>query len=178
MFKPSKKIAILGIASVLVVGVSTAAFAYWTTNGTGTGTATHATPTSVTFTQDTVIDDLSPGNMTPSTILGHVSAFTGGTRAYISTIVPTLTVTETSAAIAAWGDPADPLVPGTLGLYHCSAADYTLTNGVYDTEAVQGGTGTTASSVPLGTIVFEDLATNQDACKGATVNLTFTASEL
>jgi len=156
-----KKAAIIGITGALVIAGGLAAYAYWTASGTGTGDATHATPISVGFVQDAAITNLSPANTTPTNITGHIT-FTGNVgKAYVGTIVPAV----------------GPITGGGVGAgAACSADDYTLTNGGFNAEAIADGAGTTANSVTFGTIVFNDTSLNQDKCKGATVNLTFTAA--
>ena len=154
-----KKAAIIGITGALVIAGGLAAYAYWTASGTGTGDATHATPISVGFVQDAAITNRSPANTTPTNITGHITFTGGAAKAYIGTIVPAV----------------DSITGGGSAPLASTADDYTLTNGGFNAEASAGGAGTTANSVTFGTIVFNDTSLNQDKCKGATVNLTFTA---
>jgi hypothetical protein len=152
----TKKIAIASIAVALVVGGGGAAFAYWTANGTGTGSATTGTSTALIVTSSAPTGPaLSPGGASQSV------EFTVGNPAGGSQTLSAVEVTVAAADGTPWT-----ATPG------CSAADYTLGTPVIDYGPIDGGgevTGTVS-------ITMNDLGTNQDACKGVTVPLYFTAS--
>jgi hypothetical protein len=57
----------------------------------------------------------------------------------------------------------------------CDATDYTLANPIM-TVGAQVPAGTAQGAWTGATIQFNNKATNQDACKGATVNLAYTIS--
>ena len=143
-----RKALIVGLTAALSLGTGIAAFAYWSATGSGTGSAGTTAGESIVITQTNSISDLEPGTTAPDTLIGSLSV-SNGMYAYVGTITPTVTGTSN---------------PG------CTAADFTVTPSVYDQE-VQN----TASGVTLGTIVFNDTATNQDACKGATVEISYSS---
>ena len=144
-----KKAVAVGAASAMSLGVGVAAFAYWTATGSGTGTASTTAGQSVTISQTNTINDLEPGNTTPDTIVGTLTV-SNAKNAYVATLPPSVTGTSNDG---------------------CTAADFTVAPADYNAEVVGSATG-----VSLGTIVFHDTADNQDACKSATVNLSFSSN--
>ena len=144
------------IATVLVVPLSAgAAFAYWTAGGSGTGEAETGTSVALEAVQSSVIEDLAPG-VAAQTLSGTFLNENDG-PAYVSTLTASI-VSVTKAANVA----------GT-----CDATDYTLANPVITVNAQVLADDTTTWSGP--TIAFNNKAdTNQDPCKGATVNLAYT----
>jgi hypothetical protein len=151
MRKYSKRTIAVVTAAVVLLGSAGAAYAYWSATGTGSGTGTTGTTLAVNAVQSTTVTNLAPG--------GAAQAISGTFNNLNSapTYVNTLTVAITSV---------------TGGAGSCSATDYTLTNAVVTVNATVD-TGT-AWSGP--TIAFNNKATNQDGCKGATVNFGFTVA--
>ncbi len=152
----TKRVALV-TAGLLLVGGG-AAFAYWTVGGAGTGTAATGTTSNILPVQTTTVTDMRPGDSAQS-LDGN---FTNGDDGpvYVGTVTASI-ASVTMAAGAADGT--------------CDATDYTLA----------GAAMTVDAEVPVGfrqgawtgaTIKFNDKATNQDACKGATVNLAYTIS--
>jgi hypothetical protein len=152
MRKLSKKakFAVAGVTIAAVVGGGTA-YAFWSTTGSGTGSAATSTGASnLTVTQTSVISGLAPG-VAAQTISGTVTN-NATNNAYVNTV---------TASIAS--------VTGGAG--SCDASDYTLANPVMTVAsdlAPGGSTGFTGA-----TLAFNNKATNQDGCKGATVNLAY-----
>ena len=143
---------VLGLSTLILA--SGVAYAYWTANGTGTGTGTAAASTSnVTVVQTSVLTPMYPGD-TAQTISGNFDNANTG-PVYISTV--TVTISSVTKAV---GAPA-----GT-----CDATDFTLADATATVDAsIPVGNGVGAWTGP--TIQFNNKATNQDQCKGATVNL-------
>lgn len=149
----------LSIAAVtlLLLGGGSIAFAYWSAGGSGTGTALSASNTPITVNQSTVITGLQPGGAA-QTISGTF------TNANTSPVYVTSVTAAISGVAKAGGAPA-----GT-----CDASDYTLASAVM-TVGAEVPVGTTVGSWTGATIQFNNkTAVNQDACKGATVTLTYT----
>ena len=146
----------VAIALVAVIAATGVVYGYWTANGSGTGTAAVANDVSnLTVNQTTVLDPMFPGD-TAQTISGD---FDNPNTA--ATFVNTVTVSISSVTKAV-GAPA--------GV--CDATDFTLTNPVATVSAlVPVGTGVGSWTGP--TLQFNNKAVNQDACKGATVNLAY-----
>jgi hypothetical protein len=154
--KRALKVAALTGGLVLVGGV---AFAYWTQGGTGSGTATTGNVTAVTVNQTSTISGLAPGGAA-QTLSGNFNNPNNG-PVYVTSVTASI-----SSVTKAVGAPS-----GT-----CDATDYTLTGATMAVGAeVASGTGKGAWTGA--TLAFNDKpAVNQDACKGATVNLSYSAS--
>ncbi|MFN8194809.1 MAG: hypothetical protein U0R80_11080 [Nocardioidaceae bacterium] len=149
----------LSVAVVLLLAVGGTAFAYWSAGGSGTGTATTGTVSAVTVVQTSTVTGMHPGD-SAQTLSGNFNNPNSG-PVYVTSVTASI-----SSVTKAVGAPA-----GT-----CDSTDYTLAS----------ATMTVNASVPAGnaqgswtgaTIQFNNkAAVNQDACKGATVNLSYTAS--
>ena len=155
MRKLSKKTLAVATTVVLLSGGG-AAFAYWTNTGSGTGSAASGTNLPVTVNQTSTITGLYPGQ-TPQTLAGDFTNPNAGPT-YVTAVTATgytIDATHVTAGCAVSGN-------------------YTL-----------GGTAGVNADVAAGsnkgawtglTIVMNNLGTNQDACKGATVTITYASS--
>jgi hypothetical protein len=157
VLKFSRRTTIIAIA--IVAATSVAAFAFWTGVGAGTGNAqTGSTGQALTVKQVGPPTGLVPGGPV-ATLSGNFdnpngsAVFVGSVKAAITGVTP-----------AAPQDPGKPA---------CSASDYKLVN---DTAVVNdnipSGSGKGAWSGI--TIQMLNTAFNQDNCKNATVNLSYT----
>jgi hypothetical protein len=152
-----RAITVVALVTALVVAGG-AAFAWWTAGGSGTGSSSTATGvSSVAVLQSGTVTGLAPG----VTAQGLGGTFNNPNTGPV--YVGTLTVSVASVTKAV-GAPA-----GT-----CDATDYTLSNNplTYNAEVLANDTSTWSGPA----IAFNNKASNQDACKGATVNLAFTLS--
>lgn len=154
----SKKRALLGVVAGVVV--ATAAFAYWTSGGTGNGSGDIADQATGTITLEGTIDDpdLRPGHTSPISLTATNTD--PETDLYVtSTKIESILVTGDGSANG-----------GCDELWFSD----------YDTAVPQGQTIEAGDEdVPLDdphTITFNNAAANQDDCKGATV--TFVLSSL
>jgi hypothetical protein len=146
------------LTAVAVLAAAGAAYAYWSGSGSGSGSGSTATGTSaLTAIQTTTLNPMYPGD-SAQTISGNFNNSNDG-PVYVSTVTASI-ASVTKAA----GAPA-----GT-----CDASDYTLANPTMTVNAqVPAGTGQGAWTGA--TIKFNNkTGTNQDACKGATVALSYT----
>jgi len=150
-----KRVVPVAVALLAILAFSGVALAYWSASGAGTGSAQAAAGTSaVVVNQTTVLTAMYPGD-TAQTISGNFNNPNAG-PVYVTTV--TASITSVTKAV---GAPS-----GT-----CDSGDFTLA----------GATMTVNAEIPAGnakgawtgaTIKFNDkAAVNQDACKGATVNL-------
>lgn len=157
MFKIEKKKTKLtaGAAAVVLVG-SGVAFAYWTTGGSGSGSAPTGDAIALVANQTVVLNAMYPGD-SPQTLSGNFDNDNDG-PVYVQS------VTVSIASVTKGGNPAD----------GCSADDYTIVDPVMtvaDEVPVGDGVGTWDGA----TIQFNNSETvNQDGCKNATVNLAYT----
>lgn len=157
----SKQILAIGLPTV-TVAASGMAIAYWTGGGgSGSGNATTATAGSTTL---AVSQASAPATLAPGVAAGAITVTVsnpGSASVYAAQVVVTIdSVTKASGAPA-----------GT-----CDSTDYALTGNTTMTVGAANlapSASTTFSGASLG---FNDKATNQDACKGATVTLGYVAS--
>lgn len=149
-----KTVAILSAG--LIVATAGGAYAYWTTSGSGTGSATTGTSTAVTLDQIGSITALTPGS--PAQAVDFSITNPGTTNQYIASVAVSMTVTPGSIA----GQPP------------CTNADFTL---VQPTASYGDLTPGLHNYSPSGaSLALKNTALNQDNCKTATVSLTFNAS--
>jgi hypothetical protein len=157
MRKPNKKSAAIMVAAIAVVAAGGAAFAYWTAGGSGTGTATTSAGSSnVTVVQTSTVTAMQPGDSAQALSGTFNNPNTG--PAYVATVTAAIgSVTKDSGAVGA-----------------CDATDYTLANAAMtvNAEVPADDTGVWSGA----TVKFNNKASNQNGCKGATVNLTYTVS--
>jgi hypothetical protein len=154
-----RKPRVVALAVVAVLVVAGAAFAFWTAGGSGTGSGSAAgTQSSLTVNQTTTLAAMYPGD-SAQTISGDFDNPNSGPIQ-----VGTVTASISSVTKAA-GAPA-----GT-----CDATDFTLANAAMAVNAeIPAGNGKGAFTGA--TIKFNNKASNQDACKGATVALAYAIS--
>ena len=157
MNRTSKRILAVGLPLTLVIATG-AAVAYFTGSGGGTGTAATSTGvTSLTVAQ-TAVTGLAPGAPAALGALSGTVSNPSGQAAYVTTVTASIAgVTQAAGAT------------GT-----CDASDYTLTNAAMPVGVdVPAGGSTPFSGANLS---FNNKATNQDGCKGATVTLSYAVS--
>ena len=153
---PRRRIIPVAFALVAILAFSGVALAYWTAIGAGTGTAAAAAGTSsLTVKQVTVVTNLYPGD-SAQTISGNFDNPNLG-PVYVTTVTASL------ASVTKAGNP----VAG------CDTTDFTLAAATATVNAeIPAGLAKGAWTGP--TIKFNDKAgVNQDACKGVTVNLSY-----
>jgi hypothetical protein len=157
MLKLTRKRAV-AVGAVVSLAIAAAAYAYWTSTGSGSGSASAAgAQSALTVNQTTTLSAMYPGD-SAQTISGTFDNPNSG-----PIFVHTVTAAISSVTKAA-GAPA-----GT-----CDATDFTLANAVATVDA-EIAAGSAKGSWTGPTLKFNDkTTTNQDACKGATVNLSYT----
>jgi hypothetical protein len=156
MFKFGKK-RVLALAAVAALAVAGIAYAYWTTSGSGTGSAATGTDAGVTVAQHGTISDLVPGS--DAQAVDFTITNPAMTAQYITK------VTVSISGITAPSSDTD---------HPCTTADFTLTQP--DAIKADLAHGDTTYSPSGSTLQLKDTASNQDGCKGATVDLAFNAS--
>ena len=154
----SRRVAAI-LTAVLILSGGGLAYAYWTITGAGTGTAATGTPTAITVNQSSVITGLAPG-APAQTLSGNFTNTNSGPVYVTSVTVAIASVTKATGAVT-----------GT-----CDATDYTLT-GATMTVGAEVATGPNKGAWTGATIAFNDKTNaNQDQCKGATVNFSYTSN--
>jgi predicted metal-binding membrane protein len=148
------------LAVVAVLALTAGAVAYWTASGAGTGTGDAAgAQQALTVNQTTTLDPMYPGD-SPQLLSGNFDNPNPGPIRVGTVTVSIASITKAAGAVA-----------GT-----CDATDFTLADAVMTVNAeVPSGNG--KGSWTGATIKFNNKAgANQDACKGATVNLSYTTA--
>lgn len=143
-----KKIAIGGVAAV--VFSSTAAFAYWTTTGSGNATSSVASSNGTVALSANVAGAIAPGQSTDVTFTAVNS---GDTDLYVGTVSSVISVSNNGASV--------------------SNADFSLP-AVVENQIVPAH-----SSVVLtgkGALSLANSSANQDALKGATISLALSSN--
>lgn len=161
MRKLSKKGKVYAVAAsvALVAASGGAAFAYWSTTGSGSGSATNSAGTSPVTLHATVSSDgLAPGG-------SRTVTYTASNPNSSST-----TVTIASASVSI--DTAPAHVGCDPAWFHLASVPGGSTPVPAGSVAVPG-----TATLGVGTLTMDDLAgTSQDACKGATVTVSVTSN--
>jgi len=148
---------IVGAVAAVLIGGGIAS-AFWTTGGSGSGSARAGTTVPIDVVQVTALTALAPGGA-PQVISGTF------TNANVGPVYVTAVTASIVAVTKAAGAPA-----GT-----CTAADFLLTGPAMAVGA-HVGAGAAQGSWTGATITFRETDLNQDACKGATVTLGYAVS--
>jgi hypothetical protein len=155
MLRKFSKRRLLVIASISALAVAGIAYAFFSGSGTGNGSGTTAgAPTGITVNQSTVVTNLYPG-ATATALSGTFDNSNAGAVHLNSVTASVVSVDPTHT---------------TAG---CNFNDYVI-----------AGTGTVGSSgnVPAGngvgswsglTVQLQNTGSNQNACQGATVNISY-----
>jgi hypothetical protein len=150
------------VATAVAAGTFAAAgasFAYWTTSGTGTGSARTGTSEAVTVHQVGTMEELVPGG------LAQEIEFKIHNPANFDQYITSVDVTI-SKVDGGTENTAEP----------CAVSDFLLAGGdnvVIGRDLVPGDNAYTGASP---TLALVNTTANQDNCKGAVVHLAFTAS--
>jgi hypothetical protein len=176
--KMSKKAIAISLTATLVLGGAGAAFAWWSSTASVEGTAATATNAEILkIAANNDVTGLQPGG-SAYRLTGTLLNETTGTSTWVTSISA-----EITSLIAGPDTPAF----GADGA--CLTSDYVL--GVTGDASLSGLVATFpvrkeiaytdgTTTVPWGdtadhaTVAFDYKASNQDQCKGATVNITYT----
>jgi hypothetical protein len=152
-----KTLAVVATTTLLLSGAGVA-YAFWTAGGSGTGSAATGTNNPITAVQTTVVTGMRPGD-TAQTLSGNFDN-ANASPVYVASVTASIaSVTQAVGAVGA-----------------CVAGDYTLANATM-TVGAEVPAGPTQGAWTGATIKFNNKTdTNQDGCKGATVNLSYAIS--
>jgi hypothetical protein len=142
---------------VVLIGAAVGAYAYWTQGGGGTGTAAVDTTSAITVNQTSTVTGLYPG--------GPAATLSGNFNNPNASAVTISSITAVVSSIS--NGSSDASKPA------CTPADFSIGGSV--------GTITVPSGIGVGswtglTIQLLNTAANQDNCKGATANISYTAN--
>lgn len=170
--KTKKGFALLSAVAVIAVS-AVGAYAYFTSAGTGTGTATVGTSSAFVL-HATTAGLAYPGNG-PN---GQTVSFTVDNNGSASQNLATITLTSVQACSVAWTYPGGtPTCTGTTiatcGGLNSPTTDFQMAPVTVGHDYAPG-TGQTVT--PTGKLIMNDLATSQDTCKNAFLNLTLAST--
>ena len=155
--KQKKGIAALAAVAVVAIG-AIGAYAYWTTTGSGTGSAGVGTSTPLTITQLGSVSNLVPGG--PAQDIDFRVANGASFNQYVTGV--------TVVVDPAWS-------AGTSG-NPCNAADFTVTPIAWTAADLTPGNHDYVGAASGAKIAMINQTSNQDDCKGATVPLVFASN--
>lgn len=150
----TKKLLVIAAVGALSLGGAGAAFAYWTSTGSGDGAATTADPVEFVITAEDAEGFLAPGSA------GQTVAFTVTNPGPGTLYFGSITITMADADGVPW-------VPNG----NCNLGDYSLD---LTTLPQQGELDATEFSSGVVTVTLANTNLNQDDCQGQTVPLHFT----
>ena len=139
----------------LVVAVAVAAvggYAYWTTTGAGTGTASVASSNGTVVLHGTAPTNLYPGGSSSVTFTADNA---GASNLFVATIHLASVSTDS-------------------GHSSCVTSDFTMPDVTSNTVVNAGASGQALSGT--GTLSYANTTSNQDACKGASLTLNLTSN--
>ena len=148
MTRGKKRALILAVVAVVALIASIAGYAYWSTTGSGTASSTAGTTATVTIT----------GSFT-------TGIYPGGTKTV------SFTATNPNPGTVRVGTVT--LASVTTTPSSCAAADFTMPDVAENADVPTGG----PTALPTnGTLTFANTSSNQDTCKGATIQLNLTSN--
>lgn len=146
-----KRLAAGTAAAFLLIGGGTAAYAYWTANGTGSGSAVNqAGADTLNLSASFAAATLAPGVSVP---VSFSASNPGTAQYYVTTLNVDSITTDVAGCLPAW-----------FSLGSTSIA-----------QGTQVAAGATVALPNGTTLSFNNLAVNQDACKSAVVTLTLSS---
>jgi hypothetical protein len=151
----SKRVAVFGAVFVIA---GAAAYAYWTNGGSGSGSAGTGTNVAITVNQTSTPSGLYPGG--PSGALSGTFTNSNASKVFVSQVNATLLA---------------PTGPNVATAPACTAADYAL-SGFPVTVGSEIDSGTGVGAWSGGSVRLLNSATNQNSCKGATINIAYTSN--
>jgi hypothetical protein len=154
-----RRIAAIATGTALAVLAGGVAFSFWSTSGSGTGSASTGDVQGVTIKATSpAVTGLYPGGPAKN-ISGSFDNPNSGS----------VYVNQVSVAVApGWSKQADATKPA------CTAADFTITQPAATAHEIASGNGVDAWGPA--TIKLNNSSTNQDNCKNAAVELVFASN--
>jgi hypothetical protein len=144
---------LVALLATLVLGATAVAgYAFWTTTGAGTGSATNAYSNGTLVLHASFADNLTPG---ASEAVSYTADNSNSSSLQVGTVH------------------ADVSIDSAHALAGCLASDFTVADKIENQTIAAGGSGVALAHD--GSIAFADTGVNQDACKGALVTLTLSS---
>jgi hypothetical protein len=152
----TKRRAVFVLTAALVVAVAGGAYAYFTTAGTGTGTASVGASSAVTL-HATVTGSLYPGTSSPVTLT--VDNPSSGQQRVGTVSLSSITVDASHSECVVTSSGENPA-------FTMAAVTVNKTFGPGNGQAI----------TPTGTLAMNDTGVSQDKCQGATLTLHLTSN--
>ncbi len=156
-FTRSKARIVVSLGVLAAIGIAGVAIAYFTTTGSGTGTATVGSSTALTITQTGSVTGLTPGG--PSQPVAYTIAN------------PSANGNQSLGVVSATVSSVTP-----VGANTCATSNFTTSPASAAVGTINSGSTFTSAAATEPTVQMTETGTNQDGCQGATVNLTLTAA--
>ena len=149
---------LVSLALVAVFAIAGGAVAFWTSTGTGSGSATVGTSANLTLNPVIITGTLYPGGTAATSAITINNPGSSAVRVSNIALDTTLPASGNGALSGIGGLPVG-----------CSASDFTFTSGI----PVGGVTVPAGGNVVVntGTLSMANTAVNQDACKGLTLTI-------
>jgi len=160
----NKKVATIGLAAGLALGAAGAAFAYYVSTGSGTGQASTGSSSNVTVVQDSIAyngpSDGAPSSLKPGDTATVAFGITNpGGSEYV-----------TSINLASWTSNSPTTCDSSLA---GQSGWFTMASVPVGADFAHGTDTTTGDT---GTITFNDVNADQDACAGKTITFTYSSN--
>lgn len=154
---------LVSLALVAVFAIAGGAVAFWTSTGTGSGSATVGTSANLTLNPVIITGTLYPGGTAATSAITINNPGSSAVRVSNIALDTTLPASGNGALSGIGGLPVG-----------CSASDFTFTSGI----PVGGVTVPAGGNVVVntGTLSMANTAVNQDACKSANLTIFLRAS--
>jgi hypothetical protein len=149
VFSTKRGLVAVGLTAALAVGLAGTAFAYFTANGSGSGSASVGSSTAVTL-DGTITGDLYPGGA-PAAVSVKVTNPGSGSQHVGSVHL---------VSVAADADHSD-----------CDTSAFSMSDITVD-QLLASGANTTVN----GSLSMSDTGVSQNACQGAALTLTFSSN--
>jgi hypothetical protein len=160
IFSSKKRVAAIGAVTALTLAGGGMAVAYWTSSGTGSGSAaTSSGAPSLAITQTSTLTEMFPGDAAQDLVVNVQN--TGSNAAYVASLGAYITTNKAGC------DGTDFLINGSSTGILASPTALAWTAGELDVLGEADSTGNT--------LQFNNKGTVQDACKGAAVTVHYVA---
>jgi hypothetical protein len=158
----NKKVVAIGLAAGITLGAAGAAFAYFTSSGSGPGSASVGTSNTVTISQTGSVTGLVPGGAAQPVAYSFTNTLGNGAQNFGL-------VSLTDISVSGGLDPTN----CNLALADIQQNTSASVIGTVNDGATFDSSSNTATQP---SIQMLDTGTNQNACQGATVSFTITAA--
>jgi hypothetical protein len=180
IFSSKKRVAAIGVVTAATLVGGGMAYAYWTAQGTGTGSAAAGSSAAWTVGESLVPADVAAANLPLLVPDGAIG--TGSIQTHKFNVQNSGSGTQSLAKVEISVDPAWAPKDVDGSQPACSAADFSIGGSpagetkIDTSPALVGSFAAGAPKQATVTVQMINRSTNQDNCKGVTVPLVFSAS--